>query len=1361
MKQHLTSLFLLVFGCLAAVGVQAQAPVVYYSFTGNAKDGAALSNDASVSGASFTQDRFGWANSAMYFDGTQGAVTAPNLAQLNTGSTTISFWVKPASFPASGEVFILSHGGWQERWKISLPNHGKPVFTTHSAGVCCSDMDSGTPLALNAWTHVAMVHDAAGGKDKIYFNGVKVNEKNVTGALDNTTHPFGIGYNPIDVANYFNGSLDEVAIFNIALSDAQILAGYTLQNTPPSIPNGKVASYSFNGNGVDASTFANPANLSTASLTTDRFGYGKSALAINGASEVSAANSAQLNSDYTTISFWVKPNSFPASGEVFILSNGGWQERWKISLPNHGKPVFTTHANGACCSDMDSGTPLPLHEWTQVVMVHDGTKDIIYFDGVQVAEKNTTGTLDETTHPLGIGWNPIDGDGYFDGAIDELEIYNYALTPVEIGALYTVQSTFPGTVTDLVADYSLNGNGHDDSQFANHAELVPGTVGVANRHGWGTNAIEGAATADNSVALNSDFTTISFWVKPYAFPASGEVFILSNGGWQERWKISLPNHGKPVFTTHANGACCSDMDSGTPLALNTWTHVAMVHDGTKDIIYFNGTQVAEKNVTGALDKTQYPLGIGYDPIDGAGFFDGAMDDVQIYNEALSAAEIAALYAAQNAAPTVTGDLVAYYPFSGNSLDETDYHNNASSANFAKDRFGKANKAAAFNGAAEVTAANSPQLNSPYTTVSFWVKPNELPANGEVFLLSFGGWQERWKISLPTHGKPVWTTNHSNGISDMDSGNGNELPVGTWTHVVMTHDGAKDFIYMNGVQVAEKDVVGTLDNTTYPLGIGYNPIDGGNWFNGDMDEVQVYNVALDAAEVAALYADQSQAPIGGDETAPESPLNLTATVDFNNVTLDWLPSTDNVAVTAYNVYLDGALVATTPNTTSYFPDLTPLTDYVFAVTAVDDAGNESLPTSLQVTTGPDETPDVTAPSVPDNLQGSPSFNSILFTWDPSTDDTQVAGYITWVDGVYYDSLAANVTSILVTGLDPQTAYSFEVAAFDLAGNESDKAELTIETTEPLDTGEPGLVAHYKFDGNADDATPYQNHGAIGGDPVFETANHPNGGGQNIKFNGQDSVLVPNAVQLLSDYTTVSFWVRVDEINTADAESYVLDFGHWDERLKISLPQHRKPVFTTNGNNAQFTNFISDMDSGDGNELVIGTWSYVTFVHDGTNDLIYKDGALANTKPVNTKLNATGRDLAMGNNPIEGGQYFLGALDNVKIYNRAVTADEAALLFNTGTLTGTFEPTLVDAYIEQVFPNPTVATVTVKHHLPQGEAVQIRVFDAQGRQVDGLNLGQSDVATGQFSLNAANYAAGVYSINFVLGGKNIGSVKFNKQ
>ncbi len=145
--------------------------------------------------------------------------------------------------------------------------------------------------------------------------------------------------------------------------------------------------------------------------------------------------------------------------------------------------------------------------------------------------------------------------------------------------------------------------------------------------------------------------------------------------------------------------------------------------------------------------------------------------------------------------------------------------------------------------------------------------------------------------------------------------------------------------------------------------------------------------------------------------------------FNNVELSWLPATDNVNVTAYNVYIDGVSALTTTATNAYFEALTPLTLYKFGVTAVDEAGNESLPTTLDVTTGPDETPDVTAPSVPGNLSGSPSFNSVLLSWDASTDDTQVSGYIILVDGVYLTTRYQRDLNVLVRGLDPPTAVYF--------------------------------------------------------------------------------------------------------------------------------------------------------------------------------------------------------------------------------------------------------------------------------------------------------------------------------------------------
>jgi len=1353
--------------------IRAQQLVANYTFDGTASDASVYANHARVHGATLTQDRFGVANHAFWFDGIQGSVSAPNSAYLQSATTSVSFWVRVDELPAQGEVFLLSHGGWQERWKISLPSHGKPVWTTNHVGGI-SDMDSGDghELVAGEWTHLVMVHD--GAKDFIYYNGVLAAEKDVPGDLNSTIYPLGIGYNPIDGGNYFRGSIDEVEIFDGALDATAVADLYNAQSTSPFFGSNLVADYTLNGNALDATSFGNHAKARDVTFVPDRFGYGRSTASFNGtSSEVTAANSAQLNGPTTSVSFWIQARTLPGNGETFIASFGGWQQRWKISLPSHGKMVWTTnHANGISDMDAGGGHELVPGQWVHAVFVHDGTKDFIYMNGLEVAQKDVVGDLNPTQYPLGIGYNPVDGGNYFDGSIDQFQVYNYALSSQDVADLFIAQANGGVDPNDiLLASYSFAGDMTDKSQYKNDA-LSEGATFTTDRFGYANNAIHLDGSSDvevlNSPAYNTPWTTISLWVNLDELPGNGEVYLFSFGGWQERVKASLPSHGKPVWTTNHVGGI-SDMDSGDghELVPGQWTHVVFTHGTVNDEIYINGELANSKAVGGALNSTTYDLGIGYNAVDGGNYMIGSVDEVQVYNHPFSAFEVQNLYNEQSMPPIINSNIAADYKLDGNAKDDSDYRNHGSNEDVTagKNRHDQANHAMVFDGVgSEIEAANSAQLNSPLTSVSFWVNVKNLPGNGEAYLLSFGGWQERWKISLPSHGKPVWTTNHVGGISDMDSGGGNELQVGNWTHLVFVHDGAKDLIYMNGQQVAEKDVPGDLNSTTYPLGIGYNIIDGGSYFDGSLDDILIFNTALTAQEVADLYDMQSADPGLTDLEAPSAPLDLASTVDFTNVGLTWLPSTDNDSgVAGYNVYENGAIVSTTTETSSDFSGLNPLTSYEFGVSAVDNAGNESTITTLTVVTGMDQNPDTEAPSDPANLQVTAGSNSVVFSWDASTDNTNVVGYVISVDGNFVDTVYSPTTSIFIGGLDASTLYTFEVYAFDPSGNNSNISDITKSTTAPIDTGEPGLVAHYKFDGDATDATPYHNDGVIGGNPTFEpNPSHPNGSGMAIVFDGdQDSVLCPNAVQLISDYATVSFWIRLDGQNLNDAEAYVIDFGHWNERYKISLPQHRKIVWTTNGNNAQFDHFISDMDAADGNELVQGFWFYVTMVHDGTDDIIYLDGSEVNRKPVATKLNSTDNKLGMGNNPVEGGQYFHGALDQVKFYNKALTSEEISKLYETGT-TGIGEvPTEVKKYVDLIYPNPTADQLLIKHGFGSRQDLLIRIFDIAGREISSTKIDAKDMQNGQIKMNVADINTGMYNLNFVLGGKNLGSIPFVKQ
>ena len=1368
MKLDYKFLSLLAALCLMTWLVGAQDPVANYTFAGNASDATAFQNHASVNAAYLAQDRFEVANSAFSFDGQRGFLAAPNGAHLNTELASVSFWIYANEIPATGEAYPLSFGGWQERYKISLPAHGKLIWTTNADVISDMDAGDGNELQVGSWTHVVMVHD--GAMDLIYINGVLANSKAVTGNLNATNKPLGIGYNIYDGGSYFNGSLDDVIIYDGALTAQQVADLFAAQSVAPTFDPGVVADYSFTRNLFDNSGYANHAKSVDGRMVTDRFGFGSSATAFNGeTSGITASSSAQLNSEHATVSLWVNVAELPLQGEAYLFSNGGWQQRMKISLPAHGKPVFTTNGSFGCCSDLDAGdgNELQVGVWTHLVMVHDGAKNKIFVNGVLANEKDVVGTLNPTTHPLGIGYDPIDVANYFKGSLDDVMVYNYGFTDQEVADLYADQSTAAIDPTNLIADFPFAGDATDVSQFGNHG-AIDGASTTKDRFGYGGNAFQffgmEGITSSNSIQYNSDFATVSLWVNVTELPLQGEAYLLSNGGWQQRMKISLPAHGKPVFTTNGSFGCCSDLDAGdgNELQVGVWTHLAMVHDGAKNKIFVNGVLANEKDVVGTLNPTVHPLGIGYDPIDMANYFNGAIDDVQLYNEGLTDQEVADLYAAQSAPPDFTETLVANYQFAGNALDDTEYKNNGwvSGALLTSDRFDRKNNSYDFNGmGAGITSDNSAQLNSTEATVSLWVNVTELPLQGEAYLLSNGGWQERLKISLPAHGKPVFTTNGSFGCcSDLDAGDGNELQVGVWTHLAMVHDGAKNKIFVNGVLANEKEVIGTLNPTVHPLGIGYDPIDVANYFNGKLDDVQIYSFGMTDQEVADLYALQSQVPVATDTEAPSAPLELYGSAPNLDAHLNWAESMDNVGVTGYNVFQNDAVVMNTTNLSATIPALDQLTDYSFGVVAVDAAGNESIMTTIQLTTGVDAAPDTIPPSAPSNLMASPGATSIGFSWDPSTDNTAVAGYVTFLDGGFVDSLGANQTSIFIGGLEPLTPYYFEVFAYDLAGLESEYGELEASTTAPIVTAEEGLVAHYPFDGNADDATPYENHGAAAGAVFEKVGERP---GMAIVFDGdQDSVLVPNAAQLISDYTSVSFWVRVDGQNLENPEAFILDFGHWDQRWKISLPQHLKVVWTTNSKTNVLPNSIHDMDSGDGNELIAGFWWYVTMVHDGDDDIIYLDGQEVNRQPAPGELNSTARAFHMGS-CFCGKLYFEGALDEVKVYNKALTGDEVEKLFNTGTTGIPFISESLQEFVEVLYPNPTFDAIYLEHTFDASKDLLIRIFDQSGRQVDAQKSTGSALASGKITWDVADYNDGLYMLNFVLGGQNLGSIPFIKQ
>lgn len=174
----------------------------------------------------------------------------------------------------------------------------------------------------------------------------------------------------------------------------------------------------------------------------------------------------------------------------------------------------------------------------------------------------------------------------------------------------------------------------------------------------------------------------------------------------------------------------------------------------------------------------------------------------------------------------------------------------------------------------------------------------------------------------------------------------------------------------------------------------------------------------------------------DVEPPSTPTGLAGSqVTATQLTLSWQPSSDNVRVTAYEVFKDGKASGSVTGASKTFSGLTPLTRYSLAVRAKDAKGNSSpLSAVLEVTTGPDVVP----PSTPGGLQASQvGLKSVLLQWSASVDNVKVTAYDIFKDGTWL--VATGGRSKSITGLSPATSYELQVRARDAAGNCSELSE----------------------------------------------------------------------------------------------------------------------------------------------------------------------------------------------------------------------------------------------------------------------------------------------------------------------------------
>ena len=204
-------------------------------------------------------------------------------------------------------------------------------------------------------------------------------------------------------------------------------------------------------------------------------------------------------------------------------------------------------------------------------------------------------------------------------------------------------------------------------------------------------------------------------------------------------------------------------------------------------------------------------------------------------------------------------------------------------------------------------------------------------------------------------------------------------------------------------------------------------------SGPLNDLVAYLDQIDASELTA--------PLPDDTTKPSKPLSVKASRLNGYVNLTWVASTDNVGVVGYYIYrstdgTQGPQIATTGETAWLDTTVTEGVTYTYAVVAYDAAGNQSARSALKK-----QTPYL-APTKPSNLTWTRVGDFPQISWDPSTDNVGVAGYIIYrSDGV--KAVGPEVgqtadTSWIDTSAQTGHTYFYVVKAFDAAGYLSPKS-----------------------------------------------------------------------------------------------------------------------------------------------------------------------------------------------------------------------------------------------------------------------------------------------------------------------------------
>ncbi len=441
-----------------------------------------------------------------------------------------------------------------------------------------------------------------------------------------------------------------------------------------------------------------------------------------------------------------------------------------------------------------------------------------------------------------------------------------------------------GGYKGLVAHWKFDGDLKDSSQFNNDGVAVGGkgitfVDGVLNSGVRldGKSYIE--VKDSDSLALTDAFT-FSFWVYkedmrkkdlvdggvPYIIKNNEEYSDFPYGVYE--WNDLTPG------ITYCGEDGADSIHSEKQMDIQKWTLITATYDGSTMKLYQNAQLVKSVLTEVELISSSQSLYIGFGHfMTMNNFFKGIMDDMKIYNTALSYSDIEELYDAATASNNPGADkvkkpdaLVAYYNFNGNLKDSSGFKNDGKAVNSKGGiKYDKtdAGKCAVFNGSSYIEVKDSDSLNLDNGfTISAWIYA-EKPKTSQPIIAKYG---ESHDKRNPSYILQDWYGSETLTLANFDM-EGDEHNFGIdegvtgykkWYYYSATFKGQEDDenakkgdntikIYINGKLVSTKEYDGVISHSSGPLWIGAEKKHG-TFFKGKMDELRIYNYALTANEI---------------------------------------------------------------------------------------------------------------------------------------------------------------------------------------------------------------------------------------------------------------------------------------------------------------------------------------------------------------------------------------------------------------------------------------------------------------------------------------------------------------------------------